>query len=83
MREQEERRALLEELLQNYNEGRSMNLYCKVCARMPIGVINKAIEEAKEKLTGEKVAKSDIKSKAGVLKAVIRNLALEANINLN
>ena len=30
LREQKKRQALLEELIQNYNEGRSMNLYCKV-----------------------------------------------------
>jgi len=83
LREQKERQALLEELLQNYNEGRSMNLYCKLCARMPIDLINKAMEEAKEKLAGEKADKSDMKLKARVLKAAIKNLALEVNINLN
>jgi hypothetical protein len=83
LREQEERRALLEELLQNYNEGRSMNLYCKVCARMPVDLIKKAAEEAIEKLASEKLDKSNMKSKARVLKAVIKDLALEVNINLN
>jgi len=81
--EQKERQALLEVLLQNYNEGRSMELYCKVCARMSIDLINKAIEEAKEKLAGEKVDQSDVKSKARVVKAVIKDLALKVGINLN
>ncbi|MHC4144778.1 MAG: hypothetical protein ACYSUD_08365 [Planctomycetota bacterium] len=83
LREQEERQVLLEELLENYNEGRSMSLYCKVCARVPIDLINKAIEEAKEKLAGEKVARSDMKSKARILKAVIKDFASEVNIDLN
>ncbi len=83
LREQKERQALLEELLQNYNEGRSMNLYCKVCARMSIDLINRAIKEAKEKLISEKVDNSDLKSKAKVLKAVIKDLALKVNINLD
>jgi len=83
LREQEEKRELLEELLDNYNEGRSMSLYCKFCARMPIDLINKAIEEAKEKLAGEKVKKSDMKSKARVLKAAIKDIALKVNINLD
>ena len=65
------------------NEGRSINLYCKVSARMPIDLIHNAIEEAKEKLAGEKVDESDVKLKARVLKAVIKDLALKANINLN
>ena len=50
---------------------------------MSIDLINKAIEEAKEKLAGEKADKSDVKSKARALKAVIKDLALEININLN
>jgi hypothetical protein len=83
LKEQKERQALVEELLQNYNEGRSMNLYCKICARMSIDLINKAIKEAEEKLAREKVDKSDMKSKARVLKAVIKDLALNTNINLN
>jgi len=83
LREQKERQALLEELLQNYNEGRSMSLYCKICARMPIDLIDKAIEEAKEKLASEKVDKSDMKSTARVLKAVIKDLAFKVNIKLD
>jgi len=50
---------------------------------MPIDSINEAIKEAKEKLAGEKVDRSDMKSKARVLKAVIKDFALEVNINLN
>jgi len=83
LKEQRERQALLEKLLQNFNEGRSMNFYCKVCARMPVAVINKAIEEAIEKLACEKVDKSDMKSKTRVVKAVIKDLALKVNINLD
>ena len=60
-----------------------MSLYCKVCARMPIELINKAIEEAKEKLAAEEVDKSDMKSKARILKAVIKDIALKVNIDLD
>lgn len=50
---------------------------------MPIDLINKAIEEATEKLAGEKVDTSDMKSKAKMLKAVVKDLAINANVNLN
>ncbi|MEW6620637.1 MAG: DUF3795 domain-containing protein [bacterium] len=83
LQEQKERQRLVEELLQNYNEGRSMNFYCKVCERMSLELINKAIKEAKEKLVREKVDKSDIKSKAKVLKGIMKDLALKANVSLN
>jgi hypothetical protein len=83
LNEQRERQALLEKLLQSYNEGRSMSFYCKACSRMSIELINKAIEEAKEKFVSEKVAESDMKSKAKILKAIIKDLALKGNVNLS
>ncbi len=83
LKEQKERQALLEALLQDYNEGRSMNLYCKVCARMPIDLINKALEQTKGKLAEAKLDNSDMKSRAKVFKLVIKDLALEFSINLD
>ena len=83
LKEQKERQALLEDLLENYNEGRSMSLYCKICARMPTDLINKAIKEAKEKLKSEKADHSDMKSKARILKAVIKDIASKGRINLD
>jgi hypothetical protein len=83
LKEQTKRQALLEELLWNYNEGRSMNFYCKVCARMPIELINRAIKESKKELAGEKVDESDVKSRAKILKAIIADLALKTDINLD
>jgi hypothetical protein len=83
LKEQRDRQALLEELLDNYNEGRSMSLYCKVCARMPIDLINKSIEQAKKKLAGKKVDNSDKKSKARILKTVMQDFASQVNIDLN
>jgi hypothetical protein len=83
LREQEERQALLEGLLQSYNEGRSMSLYCRACSRMPIDLINKVIGQAKQRLADEEVDKSDMKSRAKTLRAIVKDLASKANINLN
>lgn len=82
LREQEKRQALLEGLLRDYNEGRSMSLFCKVCARMPIDLIDKAVVQAKKKLAVAKVAQSDMKVRAKVFKAVIKDLASGANVDL-
>ena len=83
LEEQRQRQALLEGLLQNYNEGRSMSFYCKACTRMSIELINGAVKEAKKKLVSENIDKSDMKSKAKILKVVIKDLALKANVNLD
>ena len=74
---------MVEELLQNYNEGRSMNFFCKACTRMSIELINGAIKESKEKLASEKIDESDVKSKAKILKAIIADLAVKTNVNLD
>jgi hypothetical protein len=72
--EQKERQTLLEAMLQDFNEGRSMSLYCKAASRMPTESIRKAIKETKEKMAREKIDKSDIKSKAAIFKAILRDL---------
>ena len=51
-----------------------MSSYCKTCARMSVELINKAVQEANIKLISEKVDKSDMKSRAKILKAVIKDL---------
>ncbi|MBN1359787.1 MAG: hypothetical protein JW993_04305 [Sedimentisphaerales bacterium] len=82
VRKQEERQALLEELLQGWNEGRSMSFYCKACSRMPIDLLKGAIEEAEDELALETIGKSDMKARAKVLKVAIKNLALEVDVDL-
>jgi len=82
LREQTERQTLLEELLRHFNEGRSMSFYCKACARIPAGLIKKAIEEAKEKSAGDEMNKPDIKSKARLLKEAMKKLASDAKIDM-
>lgn len=83
LREQIKRQAVLEKLLQNYNDGRSTTFYCKVCARMPPDAVNEAIGEAKERLASEKINRSDLKSKARILKTVVKDLVLKAHIKLD
>lgn len=83
LKEQKERKTLVEELLQNYNEGRSMSFYCKVCTRMPINLINQAIKEAKKKIVSEKIDNSDMKSKAKILRSTIKDISVKSNINMD
>jgi len=62
LKEQKERQSLIEELLQNYNEGRSMSFYCKACTRMPINLVNEAMKESKRKIAKEKINDSNLKA---------------------
>ncbi len=74
---------MLEESLKNFNEGRSMNFYCKAYARMPIDLIDKALKETKAKVEAERMPASDLKSRAQILKSTIKDLAFKAAVELD
>lgn len=82
LQEQNEKRDTLEGLLANYNEGRSMSFYCVAAALMPIDLMRQALNEAQTMLANNNVDDLDIKTKAKILKSVIRNLASKSGIDL-
>jgi hypothetical protein len=82
LKEQRKRRLLLENLLANYNEGRSMSFYCLAAMLMPPKLIEKAISELKEKLATNQLDSSDIKAKAKALRETIQGLAQKSGIEL-
>lgn len=82
LQEQYQKRILLEDLLANYNEGRSRSFYCIAAALMPINIIKQAVGKAKAMAAHNKVNDSDIKTKAKILKSFIQDLASESNIDL-
>lgn len=83
LHEQEDRQTALEELLDHYNDGRSMSFYCQACARMPIEMIRQVLNQAGEIFVHHKVAAGDVKSKARLVKDAIKDLAHHAHIDLN
>ena len=80
--EQRKRRLLLEDLLDNYNEGRSMSFYCLATILMPPELINEAVNNLKEDLATNQVNSSDMKAKAKTLREIIQDLAQEHGIEL-
>lgn len=82
LEEQRRRRLLLENLLANYNEGRSMSFYCLATTLMPLGLIDRAIIELKEKLVTNQIDSSDIKAKAKALREIMQGLAQGSGIEL-
>jgi hypothetical protein len=83
LKEQKKRQALVEELLDNYNEGRSMSFFCKACARMPINLINDTVKESSKKIVSEGIEKSDIKAKTKILKSALKDKTEKYNINMD
>jgi len=82
LEEQRERRLLVEHLLANYNEGRSMSLYCVACALMPPDLIRQAIGEMETRLASKQVDGSNLKAKAKAMRSSIQGLASQAGIDL-
>jgi nucleoside diphosphate kinase len=82
LQEQTNRRAILENLLFYYNEGRSRNFYCIAVALMPAGLIKEAVNKAKKLMAKNKIADSDIKTKAKILRTTIKNFASRSKIDL-
>jgi len=80
--EQRERQLLAEHLLANYNEGRSMTLYCTACALIPPRPIKRAIDKMERSLTNGQVDRLNQKEVAKVMRKLIRGLASELSIDL-
>jgi hypothetical protein len=82
LQEQYQKRILLEELLANYNDGRSRSFYCIAVALMPPALLKEAVGKAKAMAAHNKVNDSDIKAKAKILKSFIQDSASKSNIDL-
>jgi hypothetical protein len=80
--EQRERRALAEQLIAGYNEGRSMTFYCTACTLMSPGAIRQAIEETEAALGSKQVDEADVKARAKAMKAAIKELAGQEGVEL-
>jgi len=88
LEEQRERLLLVEQLLADYNEGRSMTFYCAACALMPPDLVRQAIGamERMQSRLGRRPSPnkdgSDLKAKAKAMRTAIQNLASQAGIAL-
>ena len=80
LKEQKRRQLLLESLLINYNEGRSMSLYCLAATLMSPELIEKAMGELKERIVDGQINSLNVKAKAKALKEIIQDLAQEHDI---
>jgi len=50
---------------------------------MPINLIYDAVKESNKKIVSKEIDKSDMKTKAKILKSVIKDKAVKYNINMD
>jgi len=82
LEQQRERIKLLEEMLKEFNEGRSRSYYCIAVALLSVDDVKKSIESAKKEIKTLVVRKDDVKSKAKILKKIIQHIADKKGIDL-
>jgi len=79
---QRERIKLLEEMLKEFNEGRSRSYYCIAVALLSVDDVKKSIDSAKKEVKTVDVRKDDVKSKARILRKSIQVVADKEGIDL-
>ncbi|UCG56776.1 MAG: DUF3795 domain-containing protein [Phycisphaerales bacterium] len=80
--EHTKRRRAVENLLANFNEGRSMSFFCVATALMPPEKLKRAVAEARKQIRRGNVDDADIKAKAKIVRSAIEDAASEAGISL-
>jgi len=82
LNEQKKRQKLLEEMLEQFNEGRSRTVYCVAATLLPIKALKKSLDLAKTRVKEKNVKGSDLQNKAKVLKDILSEIASKERIDL-
>lgn len=80
--EAQERRQLVEELLAQFNDGRSMSFYCAASALLPPTVIRQGLAEVRQAITQVLVDGTDRKARAKAMRVTLEELARLAGVDL-
>ncbi len=80
--EQSKKRQVLENLLSDYNEGKSCSFFCIAAALMPPATVQKAVRQAEKTIAAGKTRGSDIKTKAKIVHSAIQANATKAGVDL-
>ena len=81
--EQRERRLLARRLIEDYDAGRSMTLYCTACALLPTRVITQAIDRVEKQVSTGTIDRDDRKMLARQMRLELNSLAKRLDINLS
>jgi len=82
MEQQTQRIAILENMLQQYDDGRSKSYYCIAAALLSIAGLTQSIQSAEEEIIRTSIDQSDFKAKAKILRQFLENTAWGENAEL-
>jgi hypothetical protein len=79
---QEKRIKLLETMINNFNDGRSRSFYCIATTLLPMPSLERALDDANQKIKTDDISSDDIKTKAKILREILNVTALKDGIEL-
>ena len=79
---QQQRMAILEQMLSGYNEGRSKSMYCIAATLLPIEKLTAALNEAEIRIRDEVIKSADVKGRAQILRELLNAVTLKEGIEL-
>lgn len=82
LEEQEERRDLLESMLDEYNDGRSKSFFCIAATLLPIETIMDSMEGAKRRAIEGSIEEEDKKGRALILRSILNEAAMRRTVDL-
>jgi hypothetical protein len=82
IQQQNKRIRLLETMINNFNDGRSRSFFCRAAALLEVENLEKSLNWATRKIKTDKIKKTDVKSKARILREIINEIASEQGVEL-
>ncbi len=79
---QEKRIALLDEMLEGYDDGRSKSFFCRAAALLDPKILRESLAKAKAAMSGSGAAAPSSKDKATVLRTILREAAVTEAVEL-
>lgn len=82
LKTQKMRMRSLEKMLQEFNDGRSKSFYCHAANLLPIEDLQATLNNAEQRIRDNKIKSDDVKTKSGMLRELLTDLALKKGIEL-
>lgn len=82
LQQQARRIAILENMLQQYDDGRSKSYYCIAAALLSIAGLAQSIQRAEQEINQKSIGQSNLKAKARILRQFLEHTAGAENAQL-
>ncbi|MEJ2664477.1 MAG: phosphoribosylglycinamide formyltransferase [Spirochaetia bacterium] len=79
---QKEKLELLSILLRNYNDGRSRSFFCRAVSFLETSGLRDSLHKAGHRIKAEKISKTDIKTRAKIMKTILIETAAIQGVDL-